>query len=138
MALAQSPIIGMATITGTLDMATSVADLAAIANDKNAAVLLSAKQGSYMLLTGTLGTVAAKSEAPFGITVELLFGAWEGSSKLVLNRVYLRFSDTVFTELLTKPEGKRIMVVVSKPELSRFQDGSPIILLQALAVIRLN
>ncbi len=138
MVLAQNSIIGVPSITGTLDMATSIADLAVIAKEKNAKPLLEAKQGSYMLLTGTLGTIVVKSEEPFGITVELLSGAWEGSSKLVLHRVYLRFSDVVFSEVLAKPEGRRIMVIVSKPELRQFQDGSPIILLQALALTRLN
>ncbi len=137
-AFTQSPVIGVGSISGTLDMATSIADLAAIAKDKNVKALLAARQGSYMLLTGTLGTVVAKTEEPFDLTIELLSGAWEGTSKLILHRVHLKFSDAVFSELLAKPEGKRIMVIVSKPQLSQFQDGSAVILLQALAVTLLN
>jgi hypothetical protein len=139
-AVAQDSIVGMGSVTGTLELSTGITELAAMASGPNAKATLASIQGKYILLFGTIGSTVSRSAdgEPFSVTVELLAGAWEGTSKLVLHRIYVRFVDERFKDLLTKPEGKKIMAILGSPSLGQAADGGQVAVFQAVAVTKLN
>ena len=97
-AAAQGAPIGEPSFVGTMDLTVGIGQLAGLANSPDGLAAGGITRDSALLLFGTLSKPSIESEEPFWAVAEFLEGEWQGSSQLVLTRVFLHLRSEAFRE----------------------------------------
>lgn len=119
-----SAAIGQASFSGRTILDASISGLAAMAAANDQAALEAMGQSSAYVLFGTMAKPVVASDEPFEAVVELMEGAWVGTSSLVLNRVHLVFQGEEFRALMDEARGLKAVVIATQPTIVQMQDGS--------------
>ena len=133
-AAAQGAPIGEPSFVGRIDLTAGIARLAELARSPDGLAANGISRDSALLLFGTMSKPSIESEEPFWAVAEFLEGEWQGSSKLVLHRVFLHFRGEAFREYLEDASGKRMVAIVRNATVREGKDGSKDVHLDVISV----
>lgn len=131
---AQGAPVGKQSYAGTVELGTTITDLARLASSGSPAELASRLKGKAFLLVGTLGKPVIAETETFSATAPFQEGVWSGTSSVSIVRVYLRFTGDEFADFAERERGIRAVALLDSGELAPAPDGGMAIYFRVVSI----